>query len=104
VLLAAVSLDRIGLGILLIMAFSVGLAAVLTLVCLGLIYARRFLDWMAGRQGAADGNSYIGWIALHLGAEDGLLRIAPVGGACALMAVGSLLTIRALSEQGFPLL
>lgn len=98
VLLAAVSLDRIGLGILLIMAFSVGLAAVLTLVCLGLIYARRFLDWMASRQGAADGNSHLGWIALQLGAEDGLFRIAPVGGAVALMAVGFLLTIRAISQ------
>ncbi len=43
VLLAAISLDRIGLGFLLIVAFSVGLAAVLALVSLLLVDARQLL-------------------------------------------------------------
>jgi len=51
VLLAAVSLDRSGLGLLLIVAFSVGLATVLTLVSLALLYVRRFLQWLAERKG-----------------------------------------------------
>ncbi len=103
VLLAAVSLDRIGLGLLLVAAFSVGLAAVLTLVCLSLIYARRFLDWLGDARTSLDGASRLGWIAVHLRAEDGLLRIAPLAGAFALVAIGLVLTVRALTQPGLPL-
>jgi len=104
VLLAAVSLDRIGLGLLLIVAFSVGLALVLTLVCLGLIYMRRFLDWLNARKSGLAVYPYLGWVAANLSSEAGLMRIAPVGGAFALMAVGLVLTIRALSQQDLPIL
>ncbi len=104
VLLAAVSLDRIGLGILLIVAFSVGLAAVLTLVCLSLVYARRFLAWMSERKGRLEGKPYLNWLAGRISGDGTLMRVAPVGGAVALMAVGLLLTIRALSQQGLPIL
>ncbi len=43
ILLAAVSLNRIEIGLLLILAFSVGMAAGLTTVGLTLVYSRRFL-------------------------------------------------------------
>jgi ABC-type nickel/cobalt efflux system permease component RcnA len=43
VLLSAVSLQRIGFGLLLIVAFSIGLAAVLIAVGLLMVYARRFM-------------------------------------------------------------
>lgn len=51
VLLAAVSLHRVGYGLLLVVAFSVGLAGVLTAVGLAFVYARRFvkLDGRFGR-------------------------------------------------------
>jgi ABC-type nickel/cobalt efflux system permease component RcnA len=44
VLLSAVSMDRIGLGLLLIFAFSAGLAAVLIAIGLLMVYARRFMS------------------------------------------------------------
>jgi len=104
VLLAAVSLNRIGLGLLLIVAFSLGLAVVLTLVCLGLIYARRFLDWMSARKSSPAGNSYLSRLAGTIGSETILVRVVPVGGALALMAVGLILTVRALSQSDLPIL
>jgi nickel/cobalt exporter len=100
VLLAAVSLDRIGLGVLLIIAFSVGLALVLTLVSLGLFYARSFLYWLGERMGAFRPNSGAGWISAAGSAA--ILRLAPMGGAIALFAVGVVLTVRALTAPGLP--
>jgi ABC-type nickel/cobalt efflux system permease component RcnA len=44
VLLSAVSMQRTGLGLLLIVAFSVGLAAVLIAIGLLMVYARRFMS------------------------------------------------------------
>lgn len=44
VLLAAISLNRIGYGLLLVVAFSIGLASVLSLIGLLFIYAKRFID------------------------------------------------------------
>jgi len=43
VLLSAVSLRRIGFGLVLIVAFSVGLAAVLVMLGLLMVYARRLM-------------------------------------------------------------
>ena len=48
VLLSAVSLQRIGFGLLLIVAFSIGLAAVLIAVGLLMVYARRFMARFQG--------------------------------------------------------
>jgi len=48
VLLSAVSLHRIGFGLLLIVAFSVGLAAVLIAVGMLMVYARRFMARFRG--------------------------------------------------------
>jgi ABC-type nickel/cobalt efflux system permease component RcnA len=44
VLLSAVSMQRIGFGLLLIVAFSVGLAAVLITIGLFMVYARHFMS------------------------------------------------------------
>lgn len=44
VLLAAISLNRIGYGLLLVVSFSIGLASILSLIGLLFIYAKRFLD------------------------------------------------------------
>jgi ABC-type nickel/cobalt efflux system permease component RcnA len=59
VLLSAVSLQRIGFGLLLIVAFSIGLAAVLIAVGLLMVYARRF---MARFQG--EGQMLTRWLPL----------------------------------------
>jgi ABC-type nickel/cobalt efflux system permease component RcnA len=55
VLLAAISLHRVAYGILLVVAFSVGLAGMLTAVGLAFVYARRFvkLDGKFGRAAQA---------------------------------------------------
>jgi ABC-type nickel/cobalt efflux system permease component RcnA len=48
VLLSAVSMQRIGFGLLLIVAFSIGLAAVLIAIGLLMVYARRFMARFGG--------------------------------------------------------
>jgi nickel/cobalt transporter (NicO) family protein len=100
VLLAAVSLDRIGLGVLLIIAFSVGLALVLTLVSLALLYARSFLQWL-GARGVVRGRSPRAALIPGTGSA-ALLKLAPMGGAVALVVVGLVLTARALAAPGLP--
>ena len=101
VLLAAVSLDRSGLGLLLIVAFSIGLATVLTLVSLALLYVRRFLQWLAERKGFRGASPQGGWITT--GGSATLLHLAPLGGAVALIAVGAMLMTRALAAPGLAL-
>jgi ABC-type nickel/cobalt efflux system permease component RcnA len=102
VLLAAVSLQRIELGLLLIVSFSVGLAAVLTLISLSLVYVRRLLDWFGRTRGPFGPLGQTG--AIGNGAAIGaLVRFAPVGGAFGLLGVGILLTVRALSQPGLPI-
>ena len=44
VLLGAIAVHRVAFGLLLVVAFSVGLAATLTGVGLLVVYARRFVD------------------------------------------------------------
>jgi ABC-type nickel/cobalt efflux system permease component RcnA len=75
VLLGSVSLGRTALGLLLIAAFSVGLAA--SLVAVGALAIRA--------RGLADGR-----------VPAGLLRLAPVGSAALIAAVGLALTARGL--------
>ena len=101
VLVAAISLHRIGLGLLLIVSFSVGLAAVLTLVSLTLVYARRLLDWLRRSRPSFGRVNALG-VARNAGAVTVVVRLAPIGGAFGLVAVGLLLTIRALSQPGLP--
>ncbi len=101
VLLAAVSLDRIPLGVGLIVAFNCGLAAVLTAVSLALVYARRIADWFGTRGESAAGlpmGTLFGRVS-----QVSLGSIVPVAGAIALMGVGVMLTVRALSQPSLPL-
>ena len=49
VLLSAVALHRVGFGLLLIVAFSVGLAAILVAIGLLMVYARRFMARFQGQ-------------------------------------------------------
>ena len=100
VLLAAISLDRIGLGFLLIVAFSVGLAAVLALFSLALVYARRLLTWLGSRKWRLRQHSHIQRAFGHVSLGGRLLTALPVGGALVLVVVGLLLTARALSQPG----
>jgi nickel/cobalt transporter (NicO) family protein len=49
VLLSAISLNRVGLGLLMIVAFSLGLALVLMAIGLLMVYARGFMERVGGR-------------------------------------------------------
>ena len=100
-LLAAVSLDRIGLGIALIVAFSLGLSVVLAGVSLGLLYVRRVADYLRGHRLAARLPA-VGAVAGSLTGEGTLGRVMPLGGALVLVAVGLVLTLRALPGAGIP--
>lgn len=103
VLLAAVSLGRVGLGIALVVAFSAGLALVLTLISLGLVYARRVADWFAARRsGTRDG--LFDRIAALAESDGAVSRYLPVAGAVALVAIGAMLTVRALPSTGLVVL
>jgi ABC-type nickel/cobalt efflux system permease component RcnA len=48
VLLSALALHRVSFGLLLIVAFSIGLAVVLIAIGLLMVYARRFMSWFQG--------------------------------------------------------
>ena len=98
VLLAAISLDRIELGMLLIVAFSVGLAVVLAAISLGVVYARRLLEHVGDAFGGSRRDGRLGR-ALRLARPDGPLPIAlGVSGALVLVSVGVFLSLRALSQ------
>jgi len=71
VLLSALSLGRVGFGLLLIAAFSVGLAAVLVAIGLLMVYARRFMSRMRG-----DGPIVTRWLPLTSAAVMTVLGIA----------------------------
>jgi len=73
VLLSAVALQRIGFGLLLIVAFSVGLATVLMGIGLFMVYARRF---MARFQG--EGPLIARWLPLTSAATMTVLGVAMV--------------------------
>lgn len=78
VLLAAVKLHRIGYGLLLITAFSIGLAAALILIGLAVVSARQR---MSGLERFADG---------------ALSRYLPVASAALITVIGFVLTLRVL--------
>jgi ABC-type nickel/cobalt efflux system permease component RcnA len=82
VLLSAVSLHRIGFGLLLIVAFSVGLAAVLIAVGMLMVYARRFMARFRG-----DGMVVTRWL--------------PVTSSAFIALFGLGLTWQALVSAGF---
>jgi len=102
VLLAAVSLDRLALGLGLVISFSIGLAAVLAAVSLALVYAREIGDSLAARFASSRGLA--GRLGALTGGDAVLVRVAPLGGACALVVAGTFLTLRALAGTGIGIL
>jgi len=83
VLLGSIALGRAGFGLVLVLAFSVGLAATLTAVGLLFLHAGRLLERK-----------------LRPGARfQTFLRYAPVVGACALTLAGAAIVVRALNEM-----
>ena len=80
VLLSAIALHRVGFGLLLIVAFSAGLAAVLSGIGLLLVYAGRLFE--------------------RLPVQGGLLRVLPVGSALLVTLTGVAITVQALAAAG----
>ncbi len=76
VMLASISLDRVGYGLILIVAFSLGLASVLTAVGLVFVYGSRLIDLTPG--------------------SGKVMRIIPVASALAITVVGSVICYQAL--------
>jgi ABC-type nickel/cobalt efflux system permease component RcnA len=83
VLLSAIALQRIGFGLLLIIAFSVGLATVLIAIGLLMVYARRFMSRFQG-----EGLLITRWLPLTSAATITVLGMAMV--MQALVAAGIL--------------
>ena len=81
VLLSAVSMDRVGFGLLLIVAFSVGLAAVLVGIGLLMVYARQFMARFHG-----DGRLTTRWL--------------PMASAAFIFLFGIALTLQSLQTVG----
>ena len=84
VLLSAVAMGRIGLGLLLIVGFSVGLAAVLIAIGLLVVHARRLVARLGGT--AADGALVRRWL--------------PLTSAAVITASGVVITVQALESGG----
>jgi ABC-type nickel/cobalt efflux system permease component RcnA len=80
VMLGAIALGRIAFGLLLIVAFSVGLAAVLTAIGLLFVYARRWFN--------------------HLPADGRVARYVPVASALVISVAGLLIVVQALVQMG----
>lgn len=80
VLLTSISLDRLGFGMVLVVAFSAGLAAVLTGIGLALVYAGRAMT--------------------RLRVPGGIARAVPVLSATAVIVAGILITLRAAGQSG----
>ena len=87
VVLGATALDRTAYGLVLVVAFSVGLASVLMALGLALVFARRLFS----------GRDLVGRFDRFRAAER-LLRLAPVVSSLAILAVGFVLTTRALAQ------
>ena len=80
VLLAAISLHRVGYGLLLVLAFSVGLASVLTGVGLAFVYAGRLLK--------------------STGALNRLSKVLPIASAFVITCAGLAISYQALAQAG----
>jgi ABC-type nickel/cobalt efflux system permease component RcnA len=80
VLLGAIALDRIGFGMVLVLAFSLGLAGVLTAMGVVFVYAGRFFE--------------------RIPAAGKIIRILPVFSALFISLAGVGIITRALVEMG----
>ena len=83
VLLSAIALGRIGFGLLLILAFSIGLAGVLTGIGLLMVYARNFFE--------------------RFTTSGPLIRWLPVFSAFAVTIAGAVITLQAFGQTGISL-
>jgi ABC-type nickel/cobalt efflux system permease component RcnA len=83
VLLAAISLHRVGYGLLLVVAFSLGLAGVLTVVGLAFVHTGRLVK--------------------SIGSFDGLTRVLPVFSALVITCAGAVICYGALDQAGLNL-
>jgi len=81
VLLSALSLNRVGFGLLLIVAFSVGLAAVLITIGVLMVYARRVMARFS-----ADGPLVLRWL--------------PLASSAVITIVGVVITVQSLVAAG----
>jgi nickel/cobalt transporter (NicO) family protein len=82
VLLSAIALHRVGYGLMLVVMFSVGLAAVLTAIGMLFLYARRFIERPAfGASGMAE-------------------RWMPIVSAAVIVCAGAAICLSALAQQG----
>jgi ABC-type nickel/cobalt efflux system permease component RcnA len=81
VLLAAISLHRVGYGLVLVFAFSVGLAATLTTVGLVFVYAGRWLS--------------------ASGKFKRVARVVPVASALVIVTAGTVICYAALDQSGY---
>lgn len=81
-MLSAIALRQVGLGLALIVAFSIGLAAVLTGIGLVMVYAGRLLERLPVRHTAVT------------------TRLLPMASAAFITLAGLLVTLRALGEAG----
>ncbi|MEX2245127.1 MAG: hypothetical protein WEC75_00400 [Dehalococcoidia bacterium] len=92
VMLSAIALHRVGLGLLLIVAFSLGLAAVLSAIGFALVYARAISRRVP----------VVGRVARRFegggGAAGLAVRVFPVGSAVAVMGAGLVVTLRAWGQ------
>jgi ABC-type nickel/cobalt efflux system permease component RcnA len=92
VMLSAISLHRVGFGLLLIVFFSLGLACVLTAIGFALVYARTIAKYVP----------FSDAIARRAGQSEGLVPLAvrafPVGSAAAVVVAGLLVTLNAYGQ------
>jgi nickel/cobalt transporter (NicO) family protein len=79
-LLGAIALGRVGFGMVLVVAFSFGLAVVLTAIGLAMVYARRFFD--------------------RFSFETRVPRLLPVASALVMMVAGVGIVLGALRQAG----
>lgn len=86
VLLSAIALHRIGYGLLLVVAFSIGLAATLTGIGLAFVYAGGFIK-----------RSRLGKI------DNRLVRLLPVASAFVIMCLGAVICYEAVASTGLNL-
>lgn len=91
VMLGAIALHRVAFGLLLIVAFSLGLATVLVAIGFALVYARAISDrvpLLRALSGRAEGNGIAG-VAI---------RVIPLVSAMAVVAAGAVITLRSLAQ------
>jgi len=94
VMLAAISVGRVGFGLLLIGAFSLGLAAVLTAGGMLMVYSRAFVNRVVEAAGAEHGPR--GWRV----AAGPVLRRLPVVSAAAVAMLGLAIVIQTVWSAG----